>query len=95
MEGPKFPMVHLYLVCCPSSIDGFGVRKSCRLNHFCSLNYCEEHDTLWAQLIGVNGVLQSLKIPQYEPVEKSVWSQCNCFSCFIKFVVGGGGQVRF
>ena len=93
MEGSKFPMVHLYLVCCPSSIDGFGVRKSCRLNHFCSLNYCEEHDTLWAQLIGVNGVLQSLKIPWYEPVKKSVWSWCDCFSCFIKFVVGGGWQV--
>ena len=91
MEGSKFPMAHLYLVCGPSSIDGLGVRKSCSLNH------SEEHNTVWAHIIGVNGVLQTLtlKIPRYEPVEKSVWSRCNCFSCFIKFVVGGGGQVCF
>ena len=66
MEGSKFPMAHMYLVCCPSSIDGLGVRKSCSLNH------CEEQNTLWAHIIGVNGVLQTLtlKIPQYEPVEE-------------------------
>ena len=70
---------------------GFGVRKSCSLNHCYSLNYCEEHDTLWAQIIGVNGVLQSLKIPWSEPVEKSVWSHAIafCVSSSFQWVVLG------